>query len=71
MLKDLSKSSTPRQAFAGAMNFGTTAAGHPIGPGSSLSNVFKFPNARIEANDPRQLGRQLEMVARRKNAVRT
>jgi hypothetical protein len=71
MLKDLTKSSMLRQAFAGAMNFGTTSGGHPVGPGSSLSNVFNFPNARIEANDPRQLGRQLEMVARRKNAVRT
>ena len=70
VMKDLTKSSTLRQAFASAMS-GVTPGGHPVGPGSSLSNVFNFPNARIEANDPRQLGRQLEMVARRKNAVRT
>lgn len=44
---------------------------YPTSPGSSVVHQYNMPNAKIVANDPGQLGRQLEMRARRKNSVRT
>jgi hypothetical protein len=69
MVKGLSKSSATG-AFADGMNFGTKG-GQPLSPGSSVTHNYNMPNARIEANDPGQLARQLDMRARRKNSVRT
>ena len=70
VLKDLTKSSTLRQAFASAMS-GVTPAGHPVGPGGSLSNQFDVHDNVFQVQDPRDMGRKLAVIARRKNAVRT
>ena len=70
VMKDLTKSSTLRQAFASAMS-GVTPGGHPVGPGSSLSNQFDVHDNVFQVQDPRDMGRKLAVIARRKNAVRT
>jgi hypothetical protein len=51
--------------------YGAGGSAHPIGPGSSVTYQYNMSNTHIEANDPGQMGRKLDLVARRKNVVRT
>jgi hypothetical protein len=52
--------------------YGATGGGAGgIGGPSSVTYQYNLPNAQIVANDPGQMGRQLEMQTRRKNLART
>jgi len=70
VLKKASESSALKNSFSSALSI-PVAGGHSLGPGGSVTYQYNVNNARIEANDPRQFGRQLDTIARRKNAVRT
>jgi hypothetical protein len=64
------QTSALRDLFVQSVNAGGSSS-RPTAPGSSVTTQYNFNGAVIQANDPAQLERAVQMRTRRKNLVRT